>query len=87
MADNITHLNAVKRPVDEDMIECLEELLAAARDGNIRTLVYMAFYYDGSSDSGNVGELSNSHYVLGSIMGMGMDYWARRRKGENLDSE
>jgi len=68
-------------PVPE-VIEALEELLVAARAGDMRSLVYLTFEGDGVWKSGNVGVLQNRQFVLGCFAQAALDYYSRRREDD-----
>lgn len=61
------------------LIECAEDILAKAKSGELRSLVYLGFNRDGSFDSGNAGQRFNRAYVLGAFQQAGLDYYHRRR--------
>ena len=64
------------------LIECCEEMLAKAKSGELRSMVYLCFNRDGSFDSGNAGQRFNRAYVLGAFQQAGLDYYHRRKEGD-----
>jgi len=69
------------KPIPE-LIECLEHLLARARSGELRSIVYLAFERDGAFESGNSGDRMNRSYVLGAFQQAALDYYHRRKKSD-----
>ena len=80
MTDEFT-ARLIKRDPDPDLMECLESLLARARKGELRTLIYLAVFDDGV-DTGNVGHIFDRHTLIGYIEAMKLDFWARRREAD-----
>ena len=69
------------------LVECCEDLLAQAKSGELRSLVYLGFKRDGDFDSGNAGQRFNRAYVLGCFQQAGLDYYHRRKedsRGEKM---
>ena len=64
----------------EPLIQALEKLLADARTGELRSIVYLAFDRGDGWWTGNAGDRPNRAYVLGAFQQAGLDYYHRRRQ-------
>jgi len=84
MTDKPISLEAVRSAPIPELVECLEELLAQAKSGALRSIVYLVFEQDGTVRSGNVGVQENRTYVLGAFQQAAFDYYIQRRKGDGL---
>lgn len=83
MGDEPIKLAVVRAAPVEELIAQLEELLNDARNGRLRSVVWVAFETDGPAASGSSGEVLTSAEVLGACQQMGLDYYNRRKsRGE-----
>ncbi len=73
-------LAVVRSEPIEPLIQALEELLAKAKTGEIRSIVYLAFDRGDRWWTGNSGDRQNRAYVLGAFQQAGLDYYHRRRQ-------
>lgn len=80
MSDLIS-FEAVRYAPIQELVECLESLLARAKSGDLRSIVYLAMDKD-VTESGNSGETYDRHVVVGQAIGMGLDYYMRRREAD-----
>lgn len=75
MTDNVRRLETATkptRPVDEDLIEGLEALLALARNGDIQGIAYISVRTRGAGQYETVGtgwrgHLGGAHIMLGGL--------------------
>lgn len=76
-------LRAVRNEPDEDVVKTCERMLRCAKEGRLRSLVWLAVF-DDHIESGNAGRRHDRYSCVGHLMGAALDYYMRRRDDESV---
>ncbi len=82
MGDKAVSMEVHQSKAEPDLVEVLEVLLARAKSGELRSLIYLGFERDGAWESGNVGNFGNRQFVLGCFVQAALDFYSRRRESD-----